>query len=143
MRPTFPDWSTAGLFGPRLARFATVGVAAALILFLLSFVLTHLGVPPFAAGAAAYAAAFAFAYTLQHGWTFGGGQPHRRALPRYLIVQCGCALLSGAVSHLALGGLGLAPWAASGLTTIVASAASFVLSSCWAFARGQTNLTEN
>jgi putative flippase GtrA len=118
---------------PQLVRFVIVGVAAAALLFSLTLALNRFGMPPFAAGAAAYAVAFAFAYTLQRGWTIGGGHAHKRALPRYFIVQVGCALASGATSHVVLTVLGWPLWLSSAAVTVAASAISFVLTSRWVF----------
>ena len=119
----------------RLVRFVTVGVGAAALLFALSYLSVRLGMTPFAGSIAAYAIAFAVAYTCQHGWTFGGVHDHSHALPRYLAVQLGCALISGLVAHVAVEGFGGSPLAMSVAVTIVASAASYVLSSLWVFPR--------
>ena len=118
----------------RMARFLVVGVAAALLLFALSYLLASLGAPPFAGNVVAYAVAFAVAYTAQRAWTFGARHDHRHALPRYFILQGGCALLSGVLAHLLVKYLQLSPFAMSAFTTLVASTASYVLSTRWAFA---------
>ncbi len=120
----------------RLVRFVTVGVGAAALLFALSYLFVRLGMPPFAGSIAAYAIAFAVAYACQHGWTFGGEHAHSHALPRYLAVQLGCALISGVVAHVAVAGFGGSALAMSVAVTIAASAASYVLSSLWVFPRG-------
>ena len=119
----------------RLVRFVTVGVGAATLLFALSYLFVRLGMSPFTGSIAAYAIAFAVAYTCQHGWTFGGVHDHSHALPRYLAVQLGCALISGLVAHVSVEGLGGSPLAMSIAVTTVASAASYVLTSLWVFPR--------
>lgn len=124
------------LAGVRLFRFLVVGAGAACLLFVLSWGLVAAGFPPFPASVAAYGVAFAVAYTAQRGWTFGGRHGHGRALPRYFAVQLGCALLSGLVSHIAVTVFGASPLTMSAVTTIVASAASYVLSSRWVFPEG-------
>jgi putative flippase GtrA len=117
----------------RLFRFATVGVGAALLFFLLSYALVSLGVPPFAASVAAYAAAFVVAYLAQRGWTFGGTHGHGRALPRYLALQLCCAGFSGLVAHVAVTRFGMSPLAMSASTALAAGGASYVVSSLWVF----------
>ena len=118
----------------RLARFATVGVAAVLLLFVLVWVLSALGMRPFPAALLGYAAAFVFAYALQRNWTFGGAHSHRRAFPRYLAAQLGCAALSGFVAHASAGLLGVTPFWMAVCVAATAGAASYLLSSLWVFA---------
>ncbi|TGP47001.1 GtrA family protein, partial [bacterium M00.F.Ca.ET.229.01.1.1] len=91
-----------GFVQSRLFRFLVVGVGAALLLFVLSWLLVSLGLSPFVGSAAAYAIAFVVAYSAQRGWTFGGEHDHATALPRYLTLQLGCAVFSGLVSHVAV-----------------------------------------
>ena len=120
-------------FQTRLFRFLTVGVGAALLLFVLSWLLVSLGLSPFVGSLIAYAIAFAVAYSAQRGWTFGGQHDHARAIPRYLALQVGCALFSGLVSHVAVARFGMSPLAMSALTTVAASTVSYILSSLWVF----------
>ena len=122
----------------RLARFASVGVAAALLLFSCTWAFSALGLPAFAAATAAYVIAFAFAYTAQRNWTFGGRAAHGTALPRYLAVQVGCAGLAGLAAH-AAAWAGWPAAAVSAFATVIASAASFFLSLTWAFAQPSRN----
>jgi putative flippase GtrA len=110
-----------------------VGASAALSLFLLTWLFAALGLQPFVAGSGAYAITFIAAYTAQRNWTFGSGVPHRRALPRYLAVQAGCALLSGAFVQATMTVFSWPPPMASFVATVISSAASFVLCSVWAF----------
>lgn len=123
----------AGFAGTRLFRFVVVGVGAALLFFVLAFLLVSAGLPPFPGSALAWAAAFVVAYTAQRGWTFGGRHDHGHAFPRYFAVQLGCAAFSGIVAHVAVHRFGMSPLAMSAVTTVLASAASFVLSSLWVF----------
>lgn len=118
----------------RLLRFATVGCAAALLLFLSTWAFSALGARAFVAGIGGYALAFIFAYTLQHGWTFERRSSHRNALPRYLAVQLGCGTLAGITAQ-TTASFGLPPMAVSALTTLIASAASFILSMSWVFSK--------
>ena len=118
----------------RAVRFLTVGGGAALLFFVLTYALVSLGMPPFAGSAVAYATAFVIAYTAQRNWTFGGSHRHGRALPRYFILQAGCAVGSGVLAHVATEKLQMSPLAMSALTTVAACVVSYVLSSLWVFA---------
>ncbi|MER8631966.1 GtrA family protein [Mesorhizobium opportunistum] len=121
----------------RLFRFLVVGVGAALLLFVLSWLLVSSGLSPFAGSAIAYAIAFVVAYSAQRGWTFGAEHGHTRAFPRYLALQAGCAAFSGLVSHVAVTHFGLSPVAMSALTTVTTSTVSYFASLLWVFpARG-------
>ncbi|PSJ62198.1 GtrA family protein [Pseudaminobacter soli (ex Li et al. 2025)] len=120
-------------FRQRLVRFVTVGVGAAALLLVLAYLFMSVGLPPFAAGLVAYGGAFLAAYTAQRCWTFGAAHGHGHALPRYFVLQAGCALASGGLAHIAIDLLGMAPLTTSVLITIVTSAVSYVVSSCWVF----------
>lgn len=122
-----------GLIGPRLFRFATVGAGAAALLFGLSWLFVSFGLPPFAGSVFAYLIAFVVAYCAQRAWTFEGRHSHNQVLPRYLVLQLGCALFSGVVAHVAVTRFDMPPFAMSALATLAASAASYVLSSLWVF----------
>lgn len=122
-----------GLARERLFRFMTVGVGAALLFFLLSFVLVSFGLSPFTGSVIAYGVAFVAAYCAQRGWTFGGVHDHGRALPRYLALQLCCAGFSGLVAHIAVTRFGLSPLAMSASTSLAASAASYIASTLWVF----------
>lgn len=122
-----------GFVQTRLFRFLTVGVGAALLFFVLSWLLVSLGFSPFIGSVLAYAIAVVVAYNAQRGWTFGGQHDHAHAMPRYLALQVGCALFSGLVSHVAVTRLGFSALAMSALTTVAASTVSYVMSSLWVF----------
>lgn len=119
--------------GATIARFVAVGVGATLLLLLLTWLLFAAGLPPFAGGTIAYAAAFAVAYAAQRGWSFGGRHAHRHALPRYFTAQAVAALTSGLSAQIAVSGLGWGHEAAAGLATVAASAVSMLLSLFWVF----------
>lgn len=122
-----------GLVNRRLLRFLTVGIGAALLFFSLCWLFVSLGLSPFLGSVAAYAIAFVVAYLAQQGWTFEGRHGHGGALPRYLALQLGCAIFSGLLAYLAVEHLLLEPLMMSALTTLVTSAASYVLSLLWVF----------
>lgn len=116
-----------------IGRFVAVGVAAALLFFLLTWLFIAAGVPPFAAGTIAYAIVFAVAYLTQRGWSFRWQHAHRQALPRYAVAQAMAALMSGLAAQIGISGLGWPPEASALLAACAASAVSFVLSLFWVF----------
>ncbi|MEX0345376.1 MAG: GtrA family protein [Rhizobiaceae bacterium] len=118
----------------RLVRFLIVGVGAAVLLFVLAYLFVILGMAPFSGSALAYAIAFVVAYTAQKSWTFKSRESHGTTLPRYFVLQAGCAVVSGVTAHTAVTHFGASPFVMSAVTTVVASAASFILSSLWVFA---------
>ena len=77
--------------------------------------------PPFAGSVVAYATAFAVAYTAQRAWTFGARHRHGHALPRYFIIQVGCALMSGGLAHVLVIYLQMSPLAMSVAITAASS----------------------
>ena len=123
----------------RIMRFLTVGIGSALLFFALTYAFVSLGMPPFAGALLAYAVAFVVAYSAQRNWTFGGGHDHSHALPRYFVLQAGCALGSGLLAHVAVDTLQMPPLAMSALTTVAASAVSYVASSLWVFRENSQN----
>jgi putative flippase GtrA len=129
---------TPTLADRKLLRFIVVGAGAAGLFFVLSFLLVSTGLTPFLSGALAYAAAFVAAYTLQRNWTFASRQDHGRTLPRYFLLQLGCATLSGVISHVAVARFGFSPLAMSGLATVLVSAVSYAASSLWVFRDSET-----
>lgn len=121
-------------FGAQPVRFAVVGIGAAALMVVLSYLLVTMGMPPFAGSILAYSTAFTLAYTAQRAWTFGARHRHGHALPRYFVIQVGCALMSGVLAHVLVTGFGFAPFAMSLVITAASSIASYLLSSRWAFA---------
>jgi putative flippase GtrA len=119
--------------GLRTMRFLTVGIGVALLFFALTYAFVSLGMPPFAGTVLAYAVAFVIGYSVQRNWTFGGGHDHGHALPRYFVLQLGCALGSGLIAHVAVDSFQMPPLAMSVLTTVAAGAVSYVASSLWVF----------
>jgi putative flippase GtrA len=119
--------------GATTLRFVIVGVGAAVLLFFLSWLFVAGGMSPFAGSALAYAFSFVAAYSAQRNWTFGGNHGHGHALPRYFMLQAGCAFSSGLIAQAAVAGFGASPLIMSGLTVIGASAASYIGSVLWVF----------
>lgn len=118
-----------------MVRFLIVGGGAALLFAVLAYVFARSGVPPFPASAVAYLIAFAFAYLTQRSWTFEGEQSHAIAFPRYLVLQIGCAVLSGIVSYVAVEIYDASLLTMSIGAMLITSAVSYVVSSLWVFAR--------
>lgn len=119
--------------GATMVRFVAVGTGAALLLFVLTWFFAAAGMPPLAAGAIAYAVAFAVTYLAQRGWSFGGQHAHGHALPRYFAAQAVAALTSGLAAQIAVSGPGWGHEAAAALATFAASGVSFLLSLLWVF----------
>lgn len=119
----------------KLLRFVIVGGGSALLYFaLMWFFRARLSFAPFAATIFAYCISFCVAYALQHRWTFRSEASHRVTLPRYALVQATCALLTALITQ---GVAHMYPnasnWLLAGLSTVLASGLSFVLSSLWVF----------
>ena len=114
-------------------RFVAVGVGGAVVLFAATYAFQRAGAAPIWGYALAYAIAFVFSYSLQRAWTFGARHSHNEAFPRYLVLQLGCATAS------ALTGQALTNWTAcppiliSAISTVIASALSFLGASLWVF----------
>ncbi|MDB5423580.1 MAG: GtrA family protein [Phenylobacterium sp.] len=135
--PLMPSRLSALFAGRRrLVRFIASGGGTALLFFCLSYLGMRLGFGPFAASAGAYAVAFLVGYAIQRGWTFEGRHKHGRALPRYLLLQLGCALLTSGVSQAAASLFAVPPLAISLMATALAGAISFTVSLLWVFPDG-------
>jgi putative flippase GtrA len=119
--------------GGRLFRFVVVGAGAACLLFVLTFLLVSIGLPPLSGSVLAYAVCIAIAYVAQRDWTFRDRQNRGNSFRRYLMVQAGCAVFSGLISHVSVEWFGMTPLAMSAMTTIAASAASYMVTSTWVF----------
>ena len=118
-----------------LVRFLIVGGGCALLYFVLMwFSRANLGLEPFTATICAYGVSFCVAYTLQYKWTFHSDIAHKVTLPRYAAVQATSALLTASITQAASHFYPHSPsWLLAGISTIVASGLSFVLSSQWVF----------
>jgi len=121
----------------RFVRFVVVGLGAALLFFVLSWVLVSAGLPPFAGSVIAYLLAFVVAYSAQRNWTFEGRHDHGRALPRYVLTQLICAVFAGLCAHIAVSVFSAPPLVMSAIITLAAGTASYVLSSVWVFRDAQ------
>src|ERR1700754_4762699 len=80
----------------RETRFLLAGAGLAGFFFIVVFLLVTVGgLPPFASSVIAYFSALGLGYFVQRNWAFRGRHSHSKALPRYLALQTGCAVLSG------------------------------------------------
>lgn len=119
----------------RFVRFIIVGGSCALLYFLLMWLCRgRFGLTPFLATVCAYCGSICVAYIFQHRWAFRSDTAHAVALPRYVLVQVACALLTAestqAISHI----YPQTPnWMLSGISTVLAACLGFVLSSLWVF----------
>ena len=124
-------------------RFVVTGGGAAALFFVLSIAFLTAGAPPFWGSLAAYAIAFLASYLVQRGWTFRGLHRHGHALPRYLILQLGCALSSAAAAQaldtLFAASVLLTSFIATGFAGVV----SYVLSANWVFSDGRKSQINN
>ena len=118
-------------------RFLLTGGGMAAFFFVLSILLVLAGLPPFWGSLLAYAIALLLGYLLQRGWTFGARHRHGHALPRYFILQVGCALSSAVLAQWLVTRFGLSPFAMSLVTTGFAGLVSYVVSSLWVFPDGR------
>jgi putative flippase GtrA len=117
----------------RFLRFVAAGGIATLVTFVCSYAFLNLGAQPWISNLSAFAIAFVVGYTLQRFWTFGARHAHGRALPRYLILQIGVALLTALVGQ--VGGHFGAPHIVIALgSAIFSGGLCFAGTSLWVFA---------
>ena len=126
----------SGVVDRELVRFVVVGVGSAGVLYLSGYLLQSLmGLAVFEATATAYLGAFVVAYLSHKFWTFGNRVSHQQALPRYLLTQLVCALLTAQVTtQFSVLFPGLRPAYYAGFATLLASTLSFISSKFWVFA---------
>lgn len=122
-----------------LPKFIVSGASTALLFLVMCYGLTKSGLDPFVASIVAYGIAFAVGYGLQRWWTFDGRHRHTSALPRYFVLQAGCALLSGLVSWQGVHWLHLSPLPMATMTAIVTGGISFGVSRYWVFPHERSN----
>ena len=115
-------------------RFVAVGGVAAVGYFSICYGLQEaVGWTPFWASSTAYAIMFGFAYLGQRNFAFRSTRRHRESLPAYLLLQVTCALLSAAIVQLLVTTTGQPPLVASTIATIMAGAASYLVSTTLIF----------
>lgn len=117
----------------RVFRFVVVGISAAALQWVLTYLLLRRGDSPFIAACVGQLIAFAYAYSLHRRWTFPGSSLNSSTLLRYAVVQILCAGLGGGLAQSLARYTSLDPVYLAAIVTIVVSAASYLLSSRWAF----------
>lgn len=118
---------------PKIARFVLVGGGLAGLFFTLSLGAVWLRLTQIWVTPVVYAITCVVGYTLQRGWTFRAQHAHRRSLPRYLVVQVGCAMFSAAIAGGSLAMFGGQALYRTAFTTVAASVVSLLASLFWIF----------
>lgn len=116
-------------------RFFVVGSTAAATHYLVGLVaFTFFGATPGLANILGYCAGFPVSYGGQRYWTFGETrEPHRVALPRYLLVQLAAFTASQTLLLLGVRFLPLPFWFLLGAVLVIVAASTYVLSKLWVF----------
>jgi putative flippase GtrA len=119
-------------------RFVIVGSVSALLFFLLFYVLNQIGdIVPIFASALAYGVTFPLTYVAHRVWTFRSSGPVSRSLPRYLLVQLTCLVLSSLLTQGLYSIVEFKGFAIAGAATVIASGVSFLASRIWVFANAK------
>jgi putative flippase GtrA len=92
-----------------------------------------IGLAPFASSSLAYVSALGVGYLTQRNWSFRARHSHAKALPRYLLLQAGCALMSGLSAQAATALFNMLPLPMSMLNTLVMGLISYIVSLNWVF----------
>lgn len=120
---------------PVLLRFVGVGLANAALYFALCYALqSWQGWTAFAATVTAYTCCFGVAYVAQRSLTFRSALKHQVTLPRYASLHACLALLTSTTTASASWLLTTDPLFTAIAGTLLAGAASFLISLNWVFA---------
>jgi putative flippase GtrA len=123
---------------PLLLRFVGVGASCALVYFSLCYAFqVQLGWSSFGATAVAYACSFGVGYSGQRLLTFRSTVAHRVSLSRYATLHVGGAVLTSVIIASAGRLLAIEPLYSAAISTILAGAASFLISLKWVFPDAQ------
>ncbi len=116
-------------------RFFIVGTAAAATHYVVGLVAYSLfGQSPGIANVIGYAAGFPVSYSGHRFWTFESTrEPHRVALPRFLLVQLTSFASNQVLLLLAVRWLPLPFWFLLGAVLVTVAAATYLLSQYWVF----------
>jgi putative flippase GtrA len=114
-------------------RFVVAGASAAALYFLACPLIILAGLTPFWGSLLAYGLAFVTGYSLQRSWTFKARHRHRDSLPRYLLLQLGCALLAAILADILIGRLHLSILATAIATTGAVGLTSYLGARAWVF----------
>lgn len=80
--------------------FFLIGVSSSAIYIVLSSVLNYYFLPAWQASVISFSACIPFAYYAQKSLAFQSNSPHRRAFPRYIVVQVMGLCLSAVIPRL-------------------------------------------
>jgi len=115
-------------------RFLLAGAALAIFYFNVVFSLVRFAsLSPFMSSVLAYVSALGLGYVVQRNWSFRARHSHSKALPRYVLLQAGCAGISGLSAQAATTYFQMPPLVMSVLNTITVSLISFIVSMNWVF----------
>lgn len=116
-------------------RFFVVGTAAAATHYVVGLVAyTFFGAGPGLANVLGYLAGFPVSYGGHRSWTFNSTrEPHRVALPRYLLVQLSSFTANQVLLLLAVRFLPLPFWFLLGAVLVIVAVSTYVLSKIWVF----------
>jgi putative flippase GtrA len=115
-------------------RFIIVGTLMAAVYFGLFLLLHSLaGFRPLEASAIAYPACAFISYIFHRSWSFQSEEPVRESLPKYLILQFSCLVMTAISTQVAYVLFDIDGLQISILTTIFAGTISFFVSSLWVF----------
>jgi putative flippase GtrA len=91
------------------------------------------GLAPFTSSVLAYVSALGLGYHVQRNWSFRARHSHSKAVPRYIVLQVGCAVFSGLGAQTATVYLHMPPLTMSILNTLLMAMISYVVSLYWVF----------
>jgi putative flippase GtrA len=116
-------------------RFFAVGTAAAATHYVVGLAAyTFFGQSPGFANLIGYAAGFPVSYSGHRFWTFEETrEPHRVALPRFLLVQLSSFAFNQVLLLLAVRWLPLPFWFLLGAVLLIVAVATYLLSKTWVF----------
>lgn len=124
----------------REARFFLAGAGLAGFFLIVVFVLVSIGgLAPFTSSVVAYVTALGLGYLVQRNWSFRGRHSHSKALPRYIILQTGCAVFSGLGAQTATTYFHMPPLTMSIVNTLMMALISYVVSLTWVFPDDQSS----
>ncbi len=118
----------------RETRFFLTGAGLAGFYFIVVFVFVSIGgLAPFTSSVLAYIGALGLGYLVQRNWSFRARHSHSKALPRYLMLQTGCAVFSGLGAQTTTTYFYMPALTMSILNTLMMALISYVVSLNWVF----------
>jgi putative flippase GtrA len=119
---------------PEIIRFATVGVLATAIYFLVfNGAVYGFMYSPAAANFAAFSVSLAASYLGHKRVTFRAAGGHLRHLPRFLVITTLLVGFTSALSVIGISWLNMPPFIVAGLVAVVYPASSYALNKFWVF----------